>query len=469
MELPMDLKLLNRTAEHAQKYLDSLATRPVRESATRDELIAMLGGALPEKGEDPIATIDRLAAAGEVGTVACSGPRYFGFVIGGSVPAAQAADWLTTTWDQNAGLYVISPVNSVAEDVAGEWLLDVLGLPKTASVGYVTGCQAANMTGLAAARNEVLRRAGWDVEQDGLLGARVPHINVVVGDEAHVTIFNALRILGLGARTPKRVKADNQGRMIASDLETVLATCHGPTIVCAQAGNVNSGAFDPLDEIADLAKQHGAWLHVDGAFGLWAAVSPERKHHLRGAEKADSWALDAHKWLNVPYDSGIAIVADPRAHRAAFSSGASYLIPSTDKRDPHEYAPEFSRRARGLTVWAAMRSLGRAGIREMIERNCEHAKLFAKLLTEDKRVRVLNEVVLNQVVVQFGASDELTAAVIERIQQDGTLWLSGTKWQGKGAMRISISNWSTTEEDVRISVRGILSALNTVSAKFVTA
>jgi glutamate/tyrosine decarboxylase-like PLP-dependent enzyme len=465
----MDPKLLQRTAEHAQKYLDSLATRKVRESATRDELVAMLGGRLPERGEDPTVTIDRLAAAGEVGTVACSGPRYFGFVIGGSVPAAQAADWLTTTYDQNAGLYVISPLNSVAEDVAGEWLLDLLGLPESASVGYVTGCQAANLTCLGAARNEVLRRAGWDVEQDGLLGARVPHINVVVGDEVHVTVLNALRILGLGAGTPKRVPADRQGRMIASELKDVLAECHGPTIICAQAGNVNSGAFDPLDEIAELAKQHHAWLHIDGAFGLWAAVSPERKHYLRGMEKADSWALDAHKWLNVPYDSGIAVVADKRAHRAAFASGASYLIPSNDKRDPHEYVPEFSRRARGLTVWAAMRSLGRAGIREMIERNCEQAKLFAKLLSEDQRVRVLNDVVLNQVVVQFGGSDELTAAVIERIQEDGVLWLSGTKWQGKGAMRISVSNWMTTEEDVRISVRGVLAALNAVSAKFVTA
>jgi glutamate/tyrosine decarboxylase-like PLP-dependent enzyme len=469
MDPKLNAKLLDRTAEHAQKYLDSLATRKVRESATRNELVAMLGGPLPEHGDDPTATIDRLAAAGEVGTVACSGPRYFGFVIGGSVPAAQAADWLTTTYDQNAGLYVISPLNSVAEDVAAEWMLDVLGLPKTASVGYVTGCQAANMTGLAAARNEMLHRAGWDVEQDGLQGARVPHINVVVGDEAHVTIFNALRILGLGARTPKRVKADNQGRMIASDLKEVLASCHGPTIICAQAGNVNSGAFDPLDEIAELARQHHAWLHVDGAFGLWAAVSPAMKHYLRGVEKADSWALDAHKWLNVPYDSGIAIVAHPRAHRGAFASGASYLIPSTDKRDPHEYAPEFSRRARGLTVWAAMRSLGRAGIREMIERNCHQATLFAKLLTEDKRVRILNDVVLNQVVVQFGDSDELTAAVIERIQQDGVCWLSGTKWQGKGAMRISISNWSTTDKDVEMSATAILSALNAVSAKFVTA
>lgn len=454
----MNPELTRRTLQHAQKYLDSLATRPVRESATQQELIAMLGGALPEEGEDPIATIDRLAAAGEVGTVACSGPRYFGFVIGGSVPAAQAADWLTTTWDQNAGLYVISPVNSVAEDVSAQWLLDILGLPATASVGYVTGCQAANLTGLAAARNEVLRRAGWDVEQSGLQGA--PKIHVVTSAESHVTIFNALRILGLGANTPQRVPADAQGRMIAAELPKVLATCDGPTIVCAQAGNVNSGAFDPLDEIAQIARRHGAWLHVDGAFGLWAAVSPRLRHFVRGIEKADSWALDAHKWLNVPYDSGIAIVAHPEAHRRAFASMASYLQPSSDKRDPHEWAPEFSRRARGLAVWAAMRSLGRSGIRSMIERSCDQARLFAEVLSKDARVKVVNEVVLNQTVVRFGDSDQLTAAVVERVQQDGTCWLSGTHWQGKGAMRISVSNWMTTEEDVRMSCAAILKALD---------
>ncbi len=463
----MDANLMQRTAAHAQKYLDALRSRPVRERATQAELLTMMGGALPEQGEDPVATIDRLAAAGEVGTVACSGPRYFGFVIGGSVPAAQAADWLTTAWDQNAGLYVISPVNSVAEDVAGAWLLDVLGLPPTASVGYVTGCQAANLTGLASARNELLRRAGWDVEQDGLQGA--PTVEVVLGEEAHVTVFNALRILGIGARTPKRVAVDAQGRMIAGELAKTLAGCKGPTIICAQAGNVNSGAFDPIDEIAELAKKHNAWLHVDGAFGLWAAISPVLKHLVRGIEKADSWALDAHKWLNVPYDSGIAIVTHPRAHRGAFASIASYLQPSSDRRDPHEYAPEFSRRARGLAVWAAMRSLGRAGIREIIERNCAQAKFFVRLLTTDPRVRILNQVVLNQVVVRFGESDELTAAVIERVQQDGTCWLSGTKWQGQGAMRISICNWMTTDEDVEISAKAILSAWNAVAARVTSA
>lgn len=454
----MNPELIARTMQHAQKYLDSLPTRPVRESATREELVTMLGGVLPEESEDPIATIDRLAAAGEVGTVACSGPRYFGFVIGGSVPAAQAADWLTTTWDQNAGLYVISPVNSVAEDVSAQWLLDMLGLPKTASVGYVTGCQAANLTGLTAARNEVLRHAGWDVEQSGLQGA--PKIHVVTSAESHVTIFNALRILGLGANTAKRVPADAQGRMIADELPQVLATCDGPTIVCAQAGNVNSGAFDPLDEIAEIARQHGAWLHVDGAFGLWAAVSPKLRHFVRGIEKADSWALDAHKWLNVPYDSGIAIVAHPEAHRRAFASSATYLQLSSDRRDANEWTPEFSRRARGLAVWAAIRALGRRGIRDIIERNCAQARLFAEVLSKDPRAEVLNEVVLNQTVVRFGDSDQLTAAVIARVQQDGTCWLSGTHWQGKGAMRISVSNWMTTEEDVRVSAAAILKALD---------
>jgi glutamate/tyrosine decarboxylase-like PLP-dependent enzyme len=463
----MDPKLLARTAEHAQKYLDSLPTRPVKERATREELVAMLGGPIPQDGEDALATIDLLAQAAEVGTVACSGPRYFGFVIGGSVPAAQAADWLTATYDQNAGLYAISPLNSVAEDVAAEWLLELLGLPKTASVGYVTGGQMANFTGLAAGRNELLQRVGWDVEQDGLQGA--PKIDVVLGDEAHVTIFNSLRLLGLGARTPKRIKADNQGRMIASDLAQVLKTCAGPTIVCAQAGNVNSGAFDPLDQIAELAGKHKAWLHVDGAFGLWGALSPKLKHYLTGVERADSWALDGHKWLNVPYDCGIAIIANPRAHRAAFASTASYLVQSSTRRDPHEYVPEFSRRARGINVYAAQRSLGRSGMQQIVERGCAQAKLFAQLLSEDPRVRIMNDVVLNQVVVRFGENDELTAAVIERVQQDGVCWLSGTRWQGSGAMRISVSNWSTTDKDVELSASAILAALDAEAGKSMVA
>ncbi len=463
----MDPKLLTQTAAHAQKYLDSLQTRIVRETATQAELVAMLGGPLPEQGEDALALIDRLAAAGEVGTVATGGPRYFGFVVGGALPASQAADWLTTTWDQNAGIYVLAPVNSVAEDVAAAWMLDLLGLPKTASVGYVTGCQAAHTTCLAAARHEVLRRAGWDVEQLGLQGA--PVINLVAGAEAHVTIFNALRILGLGAKTSKIVPSDAQGRMIAAELDKVLATCDGPTIVCAQAGNVNSGAFDPFDEIAAACRRHNAWLHVDGAFGLWAAVSPALQHLVQGIEKADSWALDAHKWLNVPYDSGIAIVAHPQAHRAAFASTASYVQNSPDKRDPNDWTPEFSRRARGIAVWAALKSLGRAGVRDLIERGCAQARLFAELLSKDPRAKVLNDVVLNQTVVRFGDSDELTNAVIARVQQDGVCWLGGTHWQGKGAMRISISSWMTTDADVRLSVDAILAALNAVAPAHVTA
>jgi glutamate/tyrosine decarboxylase-like PLP-dependent enzyme len=370
---------------------------------------------------------------------------------------------LTTTWDQNAGLYAISPVNSVAEDVAAEWLLNMLGLPPTASVGYVTGCQMANFTCLAAARNEVLRRAGWDVEQDGLQGA--PRVNLVVGDEAHVTIFNALRMLGFGAASARRVGADRQGRMMPDDLAAALKNCQGPTIVCAQVGNVNSGACDAMEPIADLVKQHGGWLHVDGAFGLWAAVSPALQHLLKGVERADSWALDGHKWLNVPYDSGLAIIAHPRAHRASFASTASYLIQSTTRRDPHEYTPEFSRRARGINVYAALRSLGRQGMRQIVERGCAQAKQFSRLLSADERVRILNDVVLNQVVVRFGESDELTTAVIQQVQEDGICWLSGTRWQGQGAMRISVSNWSTSDADVELSVRAILSALDVVSLR----
>lgn len=459
----MDDKVLRQCFDYIQTYLDSLATRKVKESASKEELVEMLGAELPKASEDPSATLERLTRAGELGTVACSGPRYFGFVIGGSLPAAQAADWLTTTWDQNAGLYVISPLNSVAEELASSWLLDVFGLPKTAGLGFVTGGQMANFTALASARHEMLRRIGWDVETEGLQNA--PKLNIVVGDEAHVTIFNVLRFLGLGSGTAKKVKADSQGRMLVDDLGKVLLTCQGPTIVCAQAGNVNSGAFDPIDEIADLTREKEAWLHVDGAFGLWAAASPSFQHLVKGIAKADSWAVDGHKWLNVPYDTGFAIVAHKNALLGAFGSSASYLLESTARRDPHNYGPEFSKRARGIAVYAAMRSLGREGLATLVEGCCDHAKKFEELLTKDKRVEILNDVVLNQVVVRFLESDELTDAVIKRVQEEGICWLAGTKWQGKVAMRISVCNWSTTTKDVEVSVTSILSALDAVAKK----
>jgi glutamate/tyrosine decarboxylase-like PLP-dependent enzyme len=417
---------------------------------------------MPEEGHDPFAVINSLAAHADQGLVASAGPRYFGFVIGGSVPAALAADWLTSAWDQNAGLFVSSPAASVIEEIAASWVLDLLGLPPGASVGFVTGATMANFTALAAARHEVLRRAGWDVEEQGLIGA--PPVHVVVGDEVHVTVFAALRMLGLGAGRVHRVPADEQGRMQADGLRRVLSSLDGPTIVCAQAGNVNTGAFDPVGEIASAAHAHGAWLHIDGAFGLWAAASGALRSLTGGVHLADSWAVDGHKWLNVPYDSGLAIVAHPAAHRAAMSATASYLIQADGaERDPFDWTPEFSRRARGFATYAALRSLGRRGVARLIEESCRLARLMAARLAGASGAQVLNEVVLNQVLVRFtpahgGGADTLTDAVIARVQQDGTCWAGGTTWHGMRAMRISVSGWPTTEADIERSAVSILRA-----------
>jgi glutamate/tyrosine decarboxylase-like PLP-dependent enzyme len=423
-----------------------------------------LGGPLPERGEDDLQVIEHLARGADPGLVGMAGPRYFGFVIGGHVPASLAADWLTSTWDQNATLYVTSPANSVVEEVAAGWVLELLGLPATASVGFTTGCSMANFTALAAARHAVLARAGWDVETQGLFGA--PEIEVVIGEEAHATILSALQMLGLGRERVKRVAMDAQGRMVPEALREVLVKGSGPLIVCAQAGNVNTGSFDPLEEIVSIARERGGWLHVDGAFGLWAGAVPSLSHLVRGADKADSWATDAHKWLNVPYDSGIVIVADPEPHRAAMTISAAYLAQTEGReRDPFDWVPEFSRRARGFTVWAALRSLGRSGVGELVERCCALARRFAEKLESEPGVEILNEVVLNQVLVRFsspeGDGDSLTREVIARVQADGTCWLGGTTWHGKAAMRISVSNWSTTEEDVDASVAAILRCFRT--------
>jgi glutamate/tyrosine decarboxylase-like PLP-dependent enzyme len=457
--------LLRRTTELSLEFLEGLPERRVGAPATLEELRSSLGGPLPERGEDPLAVIESLARQADPGLVATAGPRYFGFVIGGSVPASLAADWLTSAWDQNAGLYISSPANAVVEEVAAGWLLELLDLPRTASVGFTTGCSLASFTGLAAARHAVLARTGWDVETRGLYGA--PEIDVVVGDEAHATIHAALQMLGLGRERVRKVANDEQGRMRADALRETLASCRGPLIVCAQAGNVNTGSFDPLDEIADAVHERGGWLHVDGAFGLWARVSPELAPLARGVEKADSWSTDGHKWLNVPYDSGIVIVNDPAAHRASMTITASYLAQTGGReRDPFDWVPEFSRRARGFTVYAALRSLGRAGVREMIERCCALARRFGEKLRGQPGVHVLNDVVLNQVLVRFtrpGAGegeidDAFTREVIARVQADGTCWLGGTVWHGMAAMRISVSTWSTTEEDVDRSAEAILRA-----------
>jgi len=462
----VDEALLHRAHEHAAGYLRSMTERHVGATATRDELLAALRVPLGDGGEDPAQVIDALASQGERGTMACPGPRYFGFVIGGSLPVALAADWLTSAWDQNPGIYATSPISSVIEDVAREWLLELFDLPRNASLGFVTGCQMANFTGLAAARHGVLRRAGWDVEADGLHGA--PHINLITSAESHVTIDVAMRYLGFGTRALLRVETDGQGRMRPDRLRRLLDNLSGPTIICAQAGNVNTGAFDPLREIAEAAREHAAWLHVDGAFGLWARTNRELAPLADGIELADSWATDAHKWLNVPYDCGITIVRHPEDHRASMTSTAAYLVQTNGvERDAVDWVPEFSRRARGIPVYAALRALGRSGVEDLIGRNCAQAKQMAGLLRREPGVEVLNEVALNQVLVRFGNDDDVTRAVIAGVQEEGTCWLGGTTWQGRAAMRISISNWATNAEDVERSASAILrvfAARNVVTA-----
>jgi glutamate/tyrosine decarboxylase-like PLP-dependent enzyme len=457
----MTEQALEAAAASATQFLRGLASRPVPATAGAGELAARLGGPLPDGPSDPAEVVAQLAKLADDGLVASAGPRYFGFVVGGSLPAALAADWLTSAWDQNAGLFVLGPAAATVEDVAAGWLLELLGLPPTATTGFVTGGLGANFSGLAAARNAVLAGAGWDVERDGLIGA--PPVEVVVGAERHVTIDIALRYLGLGSGRLRVVPADGQGRMDPAALPGVLAECEGPTIVCAQAGNVNTGAFDPLAEIIAAAHAHRAWVHVDGAFGLWAAASPARRHLVAGVAEADSVATDAHKWLNVPYDSGLVFVARPEAHRAAFAKTAAYFVPGREgERDADAFTPEASRRARGFPVWAALRSLGRSGVAELVERCCGHARRFAELLGPAEGVEILNEVVLNQVLVRFpdpgGDSDGRTREVIRRVQEDGTLWLGGTTWHDMAAMRISVSNWSTTDDDVDRSAAAILAA-----------
>jgi glutamate/tyrosine decarboxylase-like PLP-dependent enzyme len=443
-------EVLRRAAELATDYVDTLGDRPVFPDVTPEQLREALGGPLPEEPLPAAQVVEELVADAEAGVVAEGSGRYFGFVIGGALPAALAADWLTSTWDQNAGIYPIGPSASVVEQVTREWLLELLGLPGEASIGFVTGTQLAHVTGLAAARWHVLDDAGWDVSSDGLNGA--PPIRVLVGEQRHVTVDRALRLLGLGA--PTTVAADDQGRMRAEALAEALTGAAGPTIVCAQAGDVNSGAFDPLTEISEACEHARAWLHVDGAFGIWAAVSPRFRHLVAGIERADSWTTDAHKWLQVPYDSGLVFCAHPESHRNAMTVTASYLIQDEGRRrvrDAVDWVPEFSRRARGFSVYAALRSLGRRGLRELVERCCDAAARFAVRIAHVDGVEVVNDVVLNQVLFRF-ESDERTDDVIERVQRDGRIWIGGTTWQGRRAIRFSVSNWQTGDEEIDIAV-----------------
>ena len=407
--------------------------------------------------------IEDLAHDVEPGLVASAGPRYFGFVIGGALPVAVAADWLTSAWDQNGAGYVASPALSVAEEVAAGWVRDLLGLPAGCSVGFVTGCQMAHFTCLAAARHAVLRDAGWDVEAEGLQGG--PALRVIAGEQMHVTVAVACRMLGLGAERVRLLSTDDQGRMLTAELETALAEQDGPTIVCAQAGEINTGAFDPIADIVELCRARDAWCHIDGAFGLWAAISPRRRGLLQGFEHADSWATDGHKWLNVPYDCGIAAVADPSAHRDAMTSTSAY-IPAHDEDIPWglDWTPEFSRRARGVPLYAALRSLGRAGLAKMIDGCCDRAEQMADRLAAADGVEVLNDVVLNQVLVRFDDDDQATNAAIDRTQADGTCWLSGSSFRGQTVMRVSVVGWQTTADDISRSAEAILAAARASSA-----
>ena len=442
-------ELLRTTAERAIRYVHELPERRVAPDAAALAGLERFDEPLPDGPDDPERVIALLDEAGSPATMASAGPRFFGFVIGGSQPVALAANWLAAAWDQNAGASTASPVAATLESVAQRWLVELFGLPPTTVAGFVTGATMANLTALAAARHAVLARVGWDVEARGLTGA--PAVTVIVGDEVHPSLVKGLGLLGLGRERVHRVPADEQGRMRADLLPTIF----GPTIVCAQAGNVNTGAFDPIEDIVAAAHEAGAWVHVDGAFGLWAAAAPARAHLVRGIGAADSWATDAHKWLNVPYDCGLAFVRDPEPLRAAMGVTAAYL-PDSMMRESAAYTPELSRRARSVEVWAVLRALGRSGLADLIERDCRHATRFAEGLRA-AGFEILNDVVLNQVLVSFG-DEETTRRVIAAVKEDGTCWAGVTVWQGRTAMRISVTGWSTTDDDVERSLAAMLRA-----------
>jgi glutamate/tyrosine decarboxylase-like PLP-dependent enzyme len=440
--------ILHDAARRAHRYLDGLNTRPVCPDPGAVAALHELNAPLPPEARDPAETLALLDTAVSPATMAMAGPRFFGFVIGGALPVTVAANWLAAAWDQNAALYEVTPGASHLEEVALRWLIDLLGLPPATGAGFVSGATVANFTALAAARRSVLANVGWNVEADGLFGA--PPITVVTGEEAHPTLLKSLGMLGLGRSRIVRVPVDGQGRMRPEALPKLTA----PAILCLQAGNVNTGAFDPFKPLIEIAHASGAWVHIDGAFGLWARAAPLARHLADGLEQADSWATDAHKWLNVPYDSGIAFSRDAHALRAAMAITADYLPTDSPHRNPSDFTPELSRRARGVEVWAALHSLGKAGLAELLERNCRQAKRFAQGLS-GAGYRILNEVVLNQVLVAFGDA-ERTRSVIAALQREGTCWCGATVWQGQTAMRISVSSWATTDADVERTLDAML-------------
>ncbi len=451
-----DRELLQRTAELAADHLDTLDSRPVYPQVTVDELRARIDVPLPDGPEDPAVVVEELAAALEPGVVASQSGRYFGFVVGASLPAALAADWLVSAWDQNLGLLALGPSSLLAENTAGAWTKDLLGIPPDASFAFVTGCQTAHFTCLAAARQHLLGVAGWDLLEHGLAGS--PPITVLVGSKRHSTIDRTLRYLGIGRSQILAVDCLPDGRIDPEALSRALVETDGPAIVCAQAGEVNTGVFDDLAAVADAVEETGAWLHVDGAFGLWAAAAPSLRHLVAGHERADSWATDAHKWLNVPYDCGIAFCAHPEAHRQAMTAHAAYYVRDPDAiREPIDWTPEHSRRARAVPVYAAIRQLGRSGVAELVERSCAHARRFAELIAALPGCEVLNDVVLNQVLFRF-ADDEATAGALAAVQASGEAWMSGTEWDGRVAIRLSVSSWRTTGLDVDRAVAAFAAA-----------
>lgn len=463
-----DLKsLLTGIAADAAAFRESAGSRSAAPERTYAEMLARFDRAAPQQGLPVDAVIGELQALVDGGLANMTGPRFFGWVIGATAPAGLAADWLTSAWAQNTGNAHATPAAAACEEIAGRWLVEFMGLPAESSVGFVTGGTMANFTGLAAARNELLRRVGWDVEADGLIGA--PPLHVVVGQEAHSTVFSALRYLGLGANRAIRVAVDDQGRMLPDAFAQVLAGLDGPVLAVAQAGHINSGAFDPIGQLADMVHARNGWLHVDGAIGLWAGAVPELAHLTQGLAKADSWGADGHKWLQTPHDCGYAIVRDRHAHRRAMRIAASYL-PAGDERHPADHVPELSRRARGFATWAMLRNLGRDGVAAMVRRHVALAQRLARRLSEAADVEILNDVVLNQVAVRLGSdldgaeSDRLTGPAIARIQHDGVCFVGGAQWRGRQIVRVSVIGSDTTEADIDVSADAILQAWRAVRA-----
>ncbi|MDP1719840.1 MAG: aminotransferase class V-fold PLP-dependent enzyme [Candidatus Nanopelagicaceae bacterium] len=446
--------VLGVAAKHSQEWLNSIPSRGVNPEKSADEIKIDLGSVLPDGPTDPSRVVERLAEVGEAGLMAMGSGRFFGWVIGGTLPAALGADWLVSAWDQNSATRFATPTTAAVEEIASKWLLEILGLPSTADVGFPTGGMMANFTGLISARQKVLADVGWDLDRKGLIGA--PAVRVFVGEERHDTVDRALRYLGLGE--PTGIAVDDQGRIKVDSLRVALENGSGPTILCLQAGNLHSGAFDPFREAIELAHEYGAWVHVDGAFGLWALASPTLRPALDGIELADSWATDAHKTLNVPYDCGVAIVAHPSALRSTYGVHASYLILADDDQgEPSEKVPEFSRRARGVPVWAALLSLGRKGIADMVDRLVTNARLMANELSKIEGCRVLNDIAFTQVCFAF-ESDARTDEICARLIEDKSIWISGSKWRGQSVLRVSVSNWSTDSEDVAIAIEAVRKA-----------